>query len=108
MFRQKAIITVKLVVAKAALTKSQLSWKLDIQGDFDAKQVVLRTQLRVKNNREEPIDYLSKVILTCFDLMPLSPEFCQGTNPEYLEPYSILDVLSKEGHQQLISQIKEF
>ena len=66
-------------------------WQLDLSEDFDARQLVLRTNLRVKNSREEPIDYLAKVILTCFGQLPASLAFCSPEHPElsleFRKPY---------------------
>ena len=39
------------------------------------QQAVLRTKLRVKNNREEAIDFIAKVIFMIFGLMPLELDF---------------------------------
>ena len=58
--------------------------------------------------REEPIDYLSKVILTCYGQLSLTLAFCERS-PEYAMPYQIFAALSKESLQQLTQyQIKEF
>jgi hypothetical protein len=58
------------------LSPSNNEWKLDVSGDFNARQLVLRTQLRVKNNREEPIDFLAKAILICYNHLPPTIPFC--------------------------------
>ena len=39
--------------------------------EFNMQQAVLRTKMRVKNNREEAIDFIAKVIFMVFGLMPL-------------------------------------
>ena len=43
--------------------------------EFNMQQAVLRTKLRVKNNREEAIDFIAKVIFMVFGLMPLELDF---------------------------------
>ena len=39
------------------------------------RQAILRTKLRVQNNREEPIDFIAKVVLMIFGLVPIHPNF---------------------------------
>ena len=39
--------------------------------EFNMQQAVLRTKLRVRNNREEAIDFIAKVIFMIYGLMPL-------------------------------------
>ena len=43
--------------------------------EFNMQQAVLRTKLRVKNNREEAIDFIAKVIFMVYGLMPLELDF---------------------------------
>lgn len=43
--------------------------------EFNLQQAVLRTKLRVKNNREEAIDFVAKVVFMIFGLMPLQLQF---------------------------------
>ena len=58
------------------------------------RQAILRTKLRVQNNREEPIDFIAKVILMIFGLIkPLHPNFL--TN-EYKQSYKIYSKLNIE------------
>ena len=66
--------------------------------------------MRVKNNREEPIDFLAKAILICYDHLPLTTQFCQSTEScqEYRQAYLILEALSKEALAQVRSEIQEF
>jgi hypothetical protein len=54
------------------------------------RQAVLRTKLRVQNGREEPIDFIAKVILTIMGLMPLTLEF---SSDEYSQAYKIYSFL---------------
>ena len=50
------------------------NWEVQVE-EFNLRQAILRTKLRVQNNREEPIDFVAKVILTIFGLLPLTAEF---------------------------------
>ena len=61
----------------------------------------------MKNNREEPIDFLAKAILICYDHLPLTISFCQSTEScqEYRQAYLILEALSKETLAQVRSEI---
>jgi hypothetical protein len=64
-------------------------WELQVE-EFNLRQAILRTKLRVQNNREEPIDFIAKVILTIFGLMPLTAEF---NSQEFAQAYQIYSFL---------------
>lgn len=59
--------------------------------EFNLQQAVLRTKLRVKNNREEAIDFVAKVVFMVFGLMPLELDFL--TN-EFKQCYLIYPALT--------------
>lgn len=59
--------------------------------EFNLQQAVLRTKLRVKNNREEAIDFVAKVVFMVFGLMPLELHFL--TN-EFKQCYLIYPALT--------------
>lgn len=66
---------------------------------------MLRTKLRVKNNREEAIDFIAKVILMVFGLMPLELDFL--TN-EFRQSYVIYPALSIEQLERLMQEIGDY
>ena len=63
--------------------------------NFNLKQQVLRTKSRVENNREEPIDYLAKCILTCYSVLQPTPAFLndEGTPEQFCAPYKLFKSL---------------
>lgn len=60
--------------------------------EFNMQQAVLRTKLRVKNNREEAIDFISKVIFMIFGLMPLELDFLSSEFRQSYLIYAALDM----------------
>ena len=60
-------------------------WQVKVD-EFNMRQAILRTKLRVQNDREEPIDFIAKVVLMIFGLIPLHPKFL--TN-EFKQSYKI-------------------
>ena len=80
-------------------------YELDLKDDFNLKQQILRTKLRVQNNREEPVDYIAKVILMIYGQIAANRQFCLGLNDstealEYRAPYLILEALDKPSLEQ--------
>jgi len=73
-------------------SKKSAEWSIEAT-EFNFKQAVLRTSLRVSNRREEPIDFIAKVILMMFDKITLSRDF---KSKEYKEPYLIFPALSAD------------
>ena len=61
--------------------------------------------MRVKNNREEAIDFIAKVILMVFGLMPLELDFL--TN-EFRQSYFIYPALSIEQLERLMQEIGDY
>lgn len=59
--------------------------------EFNLQQAVLRTKLRVKNNREEAIDFIAKVVFMVFGLMPLELDFLTS---EFRQCYLIYPALT--------------
>ena len=51
----------------------------------------MRTRLRVQNQREEPIDFIAKVILMIFGLIPLEKSFLTNEYKQSYKIYSALD-----------------
>ena len=73
--------------------------------EFNMQQAVLRTKLRVKNNREEAIDFIAKVILMVFGLMPLELDFLTS---EFRQSYVIYPALSVEQLERLMQEIGDY
>ena len=59
--------------------------------EFNVRQAILRTKLRVQNQREEPIDFIAKVILMIFGLIPLNDDFLTNQYKQSYKIYSRLD-----------------
>ena len=59
--------------------------------EFNVKQAILRTRLRVQHQREEPIDFIAKVILMIFGLIPLEKSFLTNEYKQSYKIYSALD-----------------
>lgn len=72
------------------------------------KQQILRTKSRVQNNREEPIDYLAKCILMCYQQIEPSFDFVQGNSLEYRAPFSLLVSLETQVLQMVLDELGEF
>lgn len=93
----------KYSLLQAMLTKSE---------NFNLKQQVLRTKSRVENNREEPIDYLAKCILTCYSVMQPTPAFLIddiGDAPEqFRAPFKLYKSLDMSVLENLQNEIDEF
>ena len=68
---------------------AEADWQVKVE-EFNLRQAILRTKLRVQNNREEPIDFVAKVILMIFGLIPLSKDF---KTQEYREAFLIYPAL---------------
>ena len=73
----------------------------------------MRTKLRVENNREEPIDYLAKCILTCYNILqPTQSAFL--TEPmheapeQFRAPYKLYKSLDLNVLQNLVNELDEF
>lgn len=66
---------------------------------------MLRTKLRVKNNREEAIDFISKVIFMIFGLMPLELDFLSS---EFRQSYLIYAALDMDQLERLVSEIGDY
>jgi len=79
---------------------SEDAWEMQVE-KFNLRQAILRTKLRVQNNREEPIDFVAKVILTIFGLLPLGADF---KSQEYSHAYKIYSFLQVD---QLENTLKE-
>jgi len=73
--------------------------------EFNLQQAILRTKLRVKNHREEAIDFVAKVILMVFGLLPLELHFL--TN-EFRQSYMIYPALSVEQLERLMKEIADY
>ena len=69
------------------------------------RQAILRTKLRVQNQREEPIDFIAKVILMIFGLIPLEQSFL--TN-EYKQSYKIYSALDQKQLENLLAEMSEY
>ena len=69
------------------------------------QQAVLRTKLRVKNNREEAIDFIAKVIFMVFGLMPLELDFL--TN-EFRQSHAIYPALNIDQLERLLQEISDY
>lgn len=69
------------------------------------RQAVLRTKLRVQNGREEPIDFIAKVIMTIMGLMPLTLEF---SSDEYSQAYKIYSFLQLEQLNDTLAQMSDY
>ena len=73
--------------------------------EFNVRQAILRTKLRVQNQREEPIDFIAKVILMIFGLIPLNDDFL--TN-EYKQSYKIYSRLDQKQLERLLEDMAEY
>ena len=73
--------------------------------EFNLQQAVLRTKLRVKNNREEAIDFVSKVILMVFGLLPLELDLI---STEFRQSYMIYPALSVDQLERLMKEIGDY
>ena len=67
-------ITGDRLINKRLSKEGEENWEVQVE-EFSVRQAILRTKLRVQNFREEPIDFVAKVILTIFGLIPLTAEF---------------------------------
>ena len=66
-------------------------WQVKVD-EFNMRQAILRTKLRVQNDREEPIDFIAKVVLMIFGLIPLHPKFLTNEFKQSYKIYSALPI----------------
>lgn len=66
----------------------------------------MRTKLRIQNQREEPIDFISKVVLMIFGLIPMDP--ISFLSQEFRQSYLIYAALSIEQLEQMISDMEDY
>lgn len=73
--------------------------------EFNLQQAVLRTKLRVKNHREEAIDFVAKVVLMVFGLLPLELDFLAN---EFRQSYMIYPALNIDQLERLLREIADY
>jgi hypothetical protein len=59
---------------------------------FHLAQEKLRTEIRIKQGREKPIDFIHKVLMIWKGFFPIPSDFLEI--PEYQQPYLMYDLLS--------------
>lgn len=73
--------------------------------EFNMQQAVMRTKLRVKNNREEAIDFIAKVIFMIFGLMPLELDFLSS---EFRQSHMLYPALTASQLERLLQEIGDY
>ena len=74
--------------------------------EFNMQQAVLRSKLRVKNGREEAIDFIAKVIFMVFGLMPIELDFISSS--EFKRAYLIYPALSQVQLERLLQEFGDY
>ena len=59
----------------------------------------------MQRNREEPIDFIAKVVLMIFGLIPLHSNFL---TQEYKQSYKIYSALTIQQLEQLLNEMTEY
>jgi hypothetical protein len=71
---------------------------------FHLAQEKLRTEIRIKQGREKPVDFIYKVLLIWKNLFPIPSDFAEI--PEYHQPYLLYDLLDNQGLNELYEELK--
>ena len=74
--------------------------------EFNMQQAVLRTKLRVRNNREEAIDFIAKVIFMIYGLMPL--EIDSFLSAEFRQSHLLYPALDLNQLERLLQEIGDY
>ncbi|CDW72357.1 uncharacterized protein c19orf29 [Stylonychia lemnae] len=72
---------------------------------FHLEQAILRSKLRIQSNREQPIDFLAKIILIIENKLPICIDFL---SEDYKESYRMLDMLGLNELEELLKEIEIF
>ena len=67
---------------------------------------MLRTKLRVRNNREEAIDFIAKVIFMIYGLMPL--EIDSFLSAEFRQSHLLYPALDLSQLERLLQEISDY
>lgn len=70
---------------------------------FYLAQEKLRMEIRIKEGREKPIDFLFKVIMIWKEIYPVPPEF--WSVKEYQKPYLVFPILTLKGLNEIYTNI---
>jgi hypothetical protein len=71
---------------------------------FHLAQEKLRTEIRIKQGREKPVDFLNKVLLIWKGFYPIPQDFFEI--PEYQKPYLLFELLDFEILKELYADLK--
>ena len=78
-------------------------WRLKDE-KFHLAQEKLRTEIRIKQGREKPVDFINKVALIWRNLYKIPNDFFEI--PEYQQPYLLYELLDEESLKELYSELK--
>ena len=70
---------------------------------FHQSQAILRTKIRIENNREKPIDAFAKMILTVCGKLAVQPGF--GSKEHFKKPYLLI---KPEDSTDILNEIEFF
>ena len=71
---------------------------------FHLAQEKLRTEIRIKQGREKPVDFINKVALIWRGLYQIPVDFFEI--PEYQQPFLLYELLDAESLKELYSELK--
>lgn len=70
---------------------------------FHLAQEKLRTEIRIKQGREKPVDFIHKVLMVWKGFFKIPNDYFEI--PEYQKPYLLYDLLDQEGLKELYKEL---
>ena len=101
--KKDAIDDEKYKLMKMTEEKKYEEWK-EKDEKFHLAQEKLRTEIRIKQGREKPIDFIHKVLMIWKGVFPIPSDFLEI--PEYHHPYLMFELLDKESLKELYNELK--
>jgi hypothetical protein len=104
-FQHDVIITPETLEQKKSLKNQNIynQWK-EKEEAFNIEQAKLRSGIRIKEKREKPVDFFTKVYETLEHHLPPPNDF--NKKSEYMEPYKFFEDISHDEILELYEDIR--